>query len=86
MLYGRIMADWKNTKCIKAKHYLIYTRLKTLYIYFLTKKLFFHVQNIVFPKNYTALLQKFENQKFKNLTAFAARFLKCVWPFYDIAK
>ena len=23
---------------------------------------------------------------FKNLTAFAARFLKCVWPFYDIAK
>ena len=23
---------------------------------------------------------------FKNLTVFAARFLKCVWPFYDIAK
>ena len=23
---------------------------------------------------------------FKNITAFAARFLKCVWPFYDIAK
>ena len=23
---------------------------------------------------------------FKNLAAFAARFLKCVWPFYDIAK
>ena len=21
---------------------------------------------------------------FKNLTAFAARFLKCVWPFWDI--
>ena len=23
---------------------------------------------------------------FKNLEAFAARFLKCAWPFYDIAK
>ena len=23
---------------------------------------------------------------FKNLAAFSARFLKCVWPFYDIAK
>ena len=23
---------------------------------------------------------------FKNLAANAARFLKCVWPFYDIAK
>ena len=23
---------------------------------------------------------------FKNLAAFAARFLKCVWPFYVIAK
>ena len=23
---------------------------------------------------------------FKNLAAFAARFLKCVWPFYDNAK
>ena len=23
---------------------------------------------------------------FKNLAAFAARFLKCIWPFYDVAK
>ena len=23
---------------------------------------------------------------FKNLAVFAARFLKCVWPFYEIAK
>ena len=24
--------------------------------------------------------------QFKNLAAFAARFLKCAWPFYDIVK
>ena len=34
---------------------------------------------------YFAMLQNGQTY-FKNLAAFAANFLKCVWPFYDIAK
>ena len=43
-----------------------------------------HIQN---PKLLLTILRKISQNgqvHFKNLAAFAARFLKCVWPFWEI--